>query len=137
MDSRPSAAVAGVERLQHYQQLWASHLADRDSVGPHTQSLAQQLIQANLTRTFDVRLAGLEGNEVPHIETNLGDIFNGDDPLTPALREHGPQQGGLSRAGATGYQEVFAPLNDLAQQTQFGFIEHTASHQLNQTEMAI
>ena len=81
---RPVGALGhGVEQGQ---DLLAAGLADDDPVGGHAQRPADQLGQADPALAFQVRLAGLERDDVgvqlgEAVEAQLEGVLDGDQPL--------------------------------------------------------
>ena len=81
VDRGERALVTGVHRLEHVHRLRASDLADDDAVGPHAQRVPDELADAHLALALDVRRAGLEADDVPLLEPELGRVLDRDDPL--------------------------------------------------------
>ena len=57
------------------------HLADDDAVGPHAQRVAHEVTDRDLALALDVRRARLEAEHVALMESQLGGVLDGDDPL--------------------------------------------------------
>jgi hypothetical protein len=129
--------VARVQSLNHDQQLSPSNLTDCKSVGPHSQSLANQTFEGHLARTLNIWLSSLQRYKMPGIQTDFANILDRNHSLTTTFGKHGSQQGSLPSPSPTGNQEVFAPRDYLAQQKLFGFPEHVTGHQLIQAEVPI
>ena len=52
--------MPGVHGLEHVQGFSASDLTDDDPIGPHTQSVADQVTDADVTGALDVGRPGLQ-----------------------------------------------------------------------------
>ena len=99
--------MAGVHGLQHVEGLGATNLSDQDAVGAHSEAVAQQLPDGELTLAFDVGRAVLERDYVRVIDLQLGRVLDGDHALVvrDEARDH-VERGGLARTGAARHQDV-------------------------------
>ena len=84
------AIVAGVHGLQHVDGFASAALADQDSVGAHSQRIANQVANGDFAATFHVGWARLERDDVLLLELQLGGILDGYNALALAngLREY-------------------------------------------------
>ena len=69
----------GVQGDEEIEGLGSSHLADDQVFGAHTQGLAHEITQGNLTRALRARRTSLHRNVVPVSQTQLEDLLAGDD----------------------------------------------------------
>ena len=69
----------GVEGNEEIEGLRASHLADDQVFGAHTQGLAHEIAQGDLPRALRTRRTSLHRNVVPVSQTQLEDLLAGDD----------------------------------------------------------
>ena len=73
------ARHACVESDQQIEGLRASHLADDQAFGAHTQGLAHEITQGNLPRPLRTRRTSLHRNVVPVSQPQLEDFLAGDN----------------------------------------------------------
>ena len=112
VDGGDRAVVAGVHGLEHVEGLAGAALADHDAVGAHTQGVADQVADGDLTLALDVRRAGLEGQHVLLVELELLGVLDGDDALVVGdeRRQH-VERRRLTGAGTAGDHDVEAALD--------------------------
>ena len=119
VDRGQRAVVARVHRLEHVERLGAADLADDDPVGPHAECVADELADADLALSFDVRRTRLERDDVPLQQPQLGRVLDGDDPLGRRNEGgDGVQQRRLAGAGAARDEDVQLALDALARGTR-------------------
>src|SRR5580700_8260528 len=108
--------MARVHRLKHVERLGSAALADDDSIGAHTQSVTEEVADADLARSLDVWRSRLETHDVRLIEEQFGRVFDRDDSL--GIREKGREnveEGRLSGAGSAADDAVESRLDGDAQ----------------------
>ena len=95
--------MPGVHRLEHVEDLGTADLADDDAVRPHPQRVAHEVPNRYAPTAFDVRRSRLERNDMLSLQTQLGGIFDRDDPLDrfDVGRERAEERG-LPGARSTG-----------------------------------
>ncbi len=102
-----SPVVTGVERRKQVAHLGAAALAEHEPVGSHPERLAQQSGEVDRARALEVRLPGLERNEVWMPHPQFRDILDRDDPLARRrATEQGREQRGLARPRGAGHEQV-------------------------------
>ena len=112
VDRRQRALVARVHRLEHVQGLGAADLADDDPVGAHAQGVPDELADADLALSFDVRRPRLERDHVLLLELELGRILDRDDALvTGDERRHRVERRRLTGTGTARDQDVQLALH--------------------------
>src|SRR5436309_3057470 len=79
VDGRDRAVVARGHGLEHVKGLTAADLTDDDAVGPHTEAVAHEVADRDLTAALDVRRAGLHREDVVLVELELLGVLDGDD----------------------------------------------------------
>src|SRR6478752_339913 len=120
---RHRAVVTGVHCLEHVQRLTGAALSDDDPVGPHPEGVPDELADRDGALAFDVRRAGLEGDDVLLAELELGRVLDRDDPLVVRdKRGEDVQRRRLAGAGAAGDEDVQAGLHAGAEE-----VEHVRS----------
>ena len=85
----------------------AADLAHHNPVRPHAQRVPDQVADGDLALALDVRRAAFQPDHVLLLELELHGVLDGYDPL---VRRDEPgqdvEEGGLSRAGAAGDDDV-------------------------------
>ena len=103
--------VAGIHRLQHVERRFVADLADDDPVGAHPQGVADEVADAYLAASLDVRWPRLESEHMFLVQLQLGRVLDGDDPLVTGdegrqdverRRLAGPSAAGHENVEATG-----------------------------------
>src|SRR5215471_799522 len=99
--------MTGVHCLEHVNRLTASHLADDDPVGSHTQGISHEIPLCDSTLAFDVRWTSFESDDVRLLQLQFGRVFYRDNPLVGRdERGESIQQRGLTGASAPGNHHV-------------------------------
>ena len=116
MQRSHGTVVAGVHGLKQVESLGATHLADDDPLGAHTQAVLDQIAHGDLAFALEVGRAGFKAHDVRLLQLQFGGILAGDDPLI-FLDKAGEtvEQCRLTRTGTAGYENVAADLADDAE----------------------
>ena len=95
MDSGQRAIVARIHRLEHVERLWAADLADDDPVGSHTQSVAHEIANRDLSHSLDVLRPSLQAKDVCLLQLELRCVLDRDNALRvgDGLRQRVQQRG--------------------------------------------
>ena len=106
--------------------LGPSNFADHDSIGPETESMAQQASQSYLTGAFGVGWPGFEPDDMA-TEPELRGVLDRDGALRPAdlLRED-VQQCRLPCSGAPGDQQVHSVRHGSTE--ELGSVDRDPAH---------
>src|ERR1043166_3420146 len=72
VDSRQTAILAGVHRVQHVDCLAATNLAEHNAIGTHAQRVANQISLRYFTFALDVWWSGLETDDVWLLQLQFG-----------------------------------------------------------------
>ena len=91
-----AAVVTGVQRAEQLAQLGAAALPDDEAVGPHPKRLPHQPVQPDASRPVEIRLPGLEGDDVRVRDAQLGDILDDHDALVARRRRRAAPPAGWS-----------------------------------------
>ena len=123
VDRGERAFVARIHGLQHVEGFLATHLANYDAVGTHTQTVDDQLPLPHRALAFDVGRAGFQADDVFLLELQFGRVFDGDDAvgIRNVAGEH-VQQGGLSGAGSARDQDVQLPFTIAESNSSIGSV---------------
>ena len=73
--------MAGIHGLEHFERFRSARLADDDAIGPHTQTVPDEIAHGDLTLAFEVRRPRLEADDVRLLQLQLGGVLAGDDAL--------------------------------------------------------
>ncbi len=81
MHGRERAVMTGVQGGQQVERLRSTHLADHDAIGPHPQSVLQQVPDRHLAAALDARRPRFQPDNMRLAEVEFGCVFDRDDPL--------------------------------------------------------
>ena len=119
VDRGQRSFVARVHGLQHVEGFFATHLANHDAVGTHTQTVDDQLPLANRALAFDVGRTRFQTDDVFLLELQFGRVFDGDDALgVRNVSGQHVQQSRFSGAGSAGDENVEPALDHGRKQFQ-------------------
>ena len=97
MQGACAAVVAGVECREQLPHLSTTHLADDEAIRSHPQRLPNQSREVDAASALEVRLPGLERDDVWVPDAQLRHLLDGHDALSRAgLAEQSPEQRGLA-----------------------------------------
>ena len=104
--------MTSVHGLQHVECFTAADLADDDAVGAHTQRVADEVTDADLSPALDVRRARFEREHVLLVELEFLRVFDSDDAFVARdeARQH-VQQRRLPGTGPAADHDVQAPAH--------------------------
>ena len=71
--------MAGVHRLEHVERFAAAALADDDTVGAHTQGVADEVADADFAFSLNVCRTRFETHHMILPQLKLRRVLNGDD----------------------------------------------------------
>ena len=107
VDGSERPFMARVHGLQHVEGLFATHLANHDAVGTHTQTIDDQLPLPHCALAFDVRRACFQAYDVLLLKLQFGGVFNGNDAIGVGnVSRQNIQQRCFAGARSSGHQNV-------------------------------
>src|SRR5579862_375907 len=124
--------VARVHGLQHVEGFFATHLADHDAVGAHTQTVDYELAHLHGAFAFNVGRAGFETHDVFLLELQLGGVFDGYDAFgVRNIAGQNVEDCRFAGAGSSRDKEVQTALDHGREQFEHRFsqslvVEHVA-----------
>ena len=78
VNSGHGAFVASIHRLEHVERFFAATFADDNSIGPHSQRVANKIARSNFASALDIGRAGLQPADMRLLELEFRRILNGD-----------------------------------------------------------
>ena len=131
MNGCQTSVMPGIHRLQHVQSLTAANFADDNSIGPHAQSIDNQIARHDTSMSFNIRRASFHANNMVLVQNQFGRIFDRDNAFMIRNRfRDGSQKRRLARACAAGNQDILATSHDQLHKLAHRRGEHAQLHQV-------